>query len=114
MCGQSGNPGVQESESENKTKQRSQVTGKTEKFPVTGAQFTKCVYRGGPTWLQGHCGDWEDLRPDICLVNEAAAWAPPFALTRSGFAGTEMQRGWPCSMAVSGAWKPAGMALGKG
>lgn len=46
MWAESGNPGVRESESENKTKQRSQVTGKTEKFPVTGAQFTKCVYVG--------------------------------------------------------------------
>lgn len=39
---------------------------------------------------------------DICLVNEAAGCAQPFALKKSSFAGTKMQRGWHCSMAALG------------
>lgn len=62
-----------------------------------------CVYAGwahlaaGSLWGLGRFKARQVSH--ICLVNEAAGWAPPFALKRSGFAETKMQRGWHCSMA---------------
>lgn len=106
MCSQE----AQESPRENvrqRVKQNTEIPSHRENREIPSARdivCKMCVYVGwahlAAESLWG-LGRFEARQPsDICLVNEAAGWALPFALKRSGFAGTQMQRRWHCSMAA--------------